>query len=625
MQKLLTKICVGALLITELLPVNAQDVELKKFYVHDINSMRTYLQKIIRQTLERSETKNIPISGFVLGNRICGFYYSQYKGPFAKVYTNSSDWTSFITCSGEGGPTKLLYANYLTEHIEKEKTPPKINTPLKMMAYAKEKEGERNAELSIVPIDYIAFNDKVLLFYNYKMYKKSKDKGSELEPVERFLLVKEYDKDLNLVRKSKIKLFTEKIYSRLPVGILTMGKLVGTTTIDDIFLNRIDNNRFVVAYNVTRIVSQNDAKYNLHIRVFDKDLKQQGDEIVISLPFKLGNRTRFVFSEDGKRLYFAVPVVLLEETEVKGLIGKLLGKKEETEQGLFLFVFYVNLVDGEYDFGVVNLGNPKKKISSVVFKRVSSSGGETFLVALSWTLNSKRGADILKIQTNDENEWVLLDKITIKLPTAEGNNYKKGKEKAQEEGHSPFISDIVEMKNNYLLLTGDVYIVLYSDDDRLWFEVSISDPILIAVNKSDRSSRSFTLYSGEVLSMEAYSLPELTAYNKVYRNGMETMGFLKLSDDKALAFFMTTSTKIGSNTQSNKEGTTKRGVSQYVIVTENNGGEIEITRAKPLGPAEGNASSFGFRSVVWKDGYIYALFSIDNFVPALAKFKFSDK
>ncbi len=590
---------------------NAQEITFSKFYLHDLQSVVSYTNKFVKQTYIKSKIKNIPISVFKMDDKICGYFYSQYKGPFAHGPIYSSKWTSFIACNGESGPTKLLSASYVAEYVEQESKTPSMSSVIKYAQYIKEKEG---IDLSRFqgPLSYIAFSDRVLLFYTYGEVKEDKE-DKDFEFLDKFLLVKVYNTELKLERKQKIKIASEKVAKWKYFNAASFFNTIpGATSITNISFKKISEDKFAVIYSISNIVNERESFHSLHIKIFNKELQQQGEEIVINMPFNIGGKTEFVISDDGKYMYFSVPVVLLEEKDAKGFKGKVLGKKEEVRHGLFLVIYKIDLMNGEYDYGVVNLGNPEKKVSSQVFK-MADWENNTFLVAVAWELGSKRGADILKLQIGEE--MAILDKLTISLPNGK-NNEKKS---------SPLIHDFVELDNNYLLIVSNMSIVLYIQEGKggsSWYNVSIYNPTMVSVNKNDRSKREFPLYSGEAIFISDNNLERLIEKKNVYRNVQETAGFLKIGHSKALALFMISNTHETSKHKSKKLSI--EGQTRYVSIAENDNGQIEVTKPKLFGPSEGNAASFGVRSFIYNHGEIYGVFSIDNIVPAFGKFKASD-
>ncbi|NPA34382.1 MAG: hypothetical protein GXO48_05575, partial [Chlorobi bacterium] len=150
-----------------------------------------------------------------------------------------------------------------------------------------------------------------------------------------------------------------------------------------------------------------------------------------------------------------------------------------------------------------------------------------------------------------------------------------------------------------------------------------STPTLIALDKKEKTSQKFVLLDGISLAYNSYTTIDLYHKSNVRLNLEESIGFLPLDtlSDKLLVIF--------PNDEDVKY-TAMIGPSyilsqvNYVVLSESRRGEIEITRAKPLGPSSGNASGFGIRTIGLHNGKIYGLFSVDNFVPSIAELTIED-
>jgi len=245
----------------------------------------------------------------------------------------------------------------------------------------------------------------------------------------------------------------------------TMGKnRAGEINVNNVIIKKLTDDKLLVAYSVAKYGSEGNASYSFVLKRFTKDLKSV-EEVIIPLPFSLGGSIEFVVSDDGDNLYFAVPVVLEIEKERESLLGKILGTKENVRAGMFVFVYTINFPSANYDFGILNIGNPNKKISSLVFKK-SLRNKDSYLIGLMWTFNQKSfGADIVKLKISSDNEITLLDKTSVNVGNSEWQTFKQ-------------INDIYETKNNYLLVTTDMQAIQTSYRTNwgyvIYYEVTMS-------------------------------------------------------------------------------------------------------------------------------------------------------
>ncbi len=591
------------------LGLKAQELILERKKVYNAAKVEQYYKRLEKSQSVIEKTGNIPISIFFMNENVCGYFMSKYETPFSKGYHFSTKWTGFVTCLNfKGTDPEMVYVNYIYEHLLREKKPKSLKSSLKMVSYYKKKE-DIVSERFKGPINYVAFDDKLLLFYTYDK-EEGEDKVQKMEVFSKLLLVKEYNSSLQLTGKHKVEL--AKIRSKkIQFGIYMPGQHAGEVYVTNIEAIKLNNERFAVIYNVVKVLGRYSDEVTLMIKIFDKNMNLI-NEVSIEMPFPVSSDVNMIPSYDGNNLYFAVPVVVEQESEAKGLLNKLVGSKDEDRVGLFLFIYNVDLVNGTHDFRVVDLGNPEKRVVSSVFKR-SATDKDVFLIGLMWKLGKNSyGADIVKINIGNSGDFALLDQTTVNIGESTSVKYGLKMHKTIK-----MLSDIYELNNHYLLLLGDV-LVIQNEVSRqngstvyVWYKNSLHNPTLVSVHKQQKTKKEFKLYVGQVLSYDTDYMNEVASKSVFDRNLLQTIGFVDIgaAKDKVMIVFAVREGSKHAPTQS-----------RYLFVSENSNGDIDVLRAKSLGVRLGSSSSFGARTVTYKNGKIYGIFSINYRIPAAAEY-----
>ncbi len=567
---------VPSLLGQSLVPTNYQ--------VMALDSIVSFYPLMMRHPKLLSRARNAPFFSFHWGDWVCALYISGYNNPFLWGSDAYRMWTlmSFLGCVNGEGQFRMLPTHYPYEKVKK--------TGRRWEDVIRE-EGFSPGSVGGIP-EFVALEKKLLMVYTYNY----KQVTSEKNKVQRqyFLFVKEYDENLSLVGTRKTA-YEEEVW----------GRRVVRTSIHTVEVARISSNQYIVAYVLTKSMGGNRQAY-LVVNLLDEDSRIV-NKTMIHLPFDFRGmypvRLHYWISEKHRKVFFMFPVVLLQE-EANNLFKKLLSKGESGDpRALYVVIYQVDPVSGEYTVGAIDLGNPQKKVISQVIR--ANPDEDNYLIGFVWTFKKQKkfAVDMLKLSIGEDGELVLQDKFTVSVPSTDYSPPPAYK-------FHIVVTDIAESKNSYMVALAYRAITKITTKTSSWLEIAYYAPFLLVIDKGTRSVKKvLSLPVRKALRMSAGLLDDYRLRVLAAR----LMRILKYDDQTFLILYSLFDSKVARRIRTNAE-------LNYMIVSELDNGAIEVTRPRPLGPAVGNVTSWT-RNVIRKNQKIYSFYSIDYFVPAVAEFE----